>query len=156
MDTDERWMRVALEFADRAEAEGEVPVGVVVVLNGEVAGCGYNHPIGSCDPTAHAEIAALRDASRKLANYRLTGATLYCTVEPCIMCLGASLHARIGRLVYGAADPKVGAVAEIDRLRTSGAAFNHRLEVRSGVLAGEASDRVRGFFSKRREALSEG
>ena len=155
MDADERWMRLALELADRAEACGEVPVGAVVVADDEVVGRGFNHPIGSCDPTAHAEIAALRDASRNLSNYRLTGATLYCTVEPCIMCLGASLHARIGRLVYGAADPKVGAVAEVERWRESGAVLNHRFEVRGGVLAEEASSKVRAFFAKRREAARE-
>ena len=156
MDADERWMRMALELADRAEACGEVPVGAVVVAGGDVVGRGFNHPIGSCDPTAHAEVAALRDASRKLANYRLTGATLYCTVEPCIMCVGAALHARIGCLVYGAADPKVGGVAGIELLRESGAVFNHRLEFRGGVLAEEASDKVRAFFVKRRDTSHEG
>ncbi len=147
-------MRLALDLAGQAEALGEVPVGAVVVVNGEIAGHGFNHPIGGCDPTAHAEIAALRDASRKLANYRLTGATLYCTVEPCIMCLGAALHARIGRLVYGASDPKVGAVAELDRLAGSGALFNHRLDCLGGVLAAESSELIRGFFEKRRGTKS--
>ncbi len=144
-------MRLALDLAGQAEALGEVPVGAMVVVNGEIAGRGFNHPIGGCDPTAHAEIAALRDASRKLANYRLTGATLYCTVEPCIMCLGAALHARIGRLVYGASDPRVGAVAELDRLRGTGALFNHRLDCMGGVLAAESSELIRGFFAERRE-----
>jgi tRNA(adenine34) deaminase len=144
-------MRLALELAGRAEALGEVPIGAVVVADGEVAGRGFNHPIDGCDPTAHAEIAALRDASRNLANYRLTGATLYSTVEPCIMCLGAALHARIGRLVYGAPDPKVGAVAQLDRLRGSGAVFNHRLDCKGGVLAEESTERVRAFFENRRE-----
>ena len=143
-------MRLALELAGQAEALGEVPVGAVVVTDGVVAGRGFNHPIDACDPTAHAEIAALRDASRKLANYRLTGATLYSTVEPCIMCLGAALHARVGRLVYGAADPKVGAVAEFDRLRGAGALFNHRLDCVGGVLAAESSELMRGFFERRR------
>ncbi len=154
MDADERWMRLALDLAGRAEALGEVPVGAVVVVDGEIAGRGFNHPIGGCDPTAHAEIAALRDASRKLANYRLTGATLYCTVEPCIMCLGAALHARIGRLVYGASDPRVGAVAELDRLAGSGALFNHRVDCLGGVLAAESSELIRGFFEKRRGTKS--
>ncbi len=154
MDVDERWMRLALDLAGQAEALGEVPVGAVVVVNGEIAGRGFNHPIGSCDPTAHAEIAALRDASRRLANYRLTGATLYCTVEPCIMCLGAALHARIGRLVYGASDPKVGAVAELDRWVGSGALFNHRLDCQGGVLAAESSGLIRGFFENRRGTKS--
>ncbi len=147
-------MRLALDLAGQAEALGEVPVGAVVVVNDEIAGRGFNHPIGGCDPTAHAEIGALRDASRKLANYRLTGATLYCTVEPCIMCLGAALHARIGRLVYGASDPKVGAVAELDRLAGSGALFNHRLDCLGGVLAAESSELIRGFFEKRRGTKS--
>lgn len=154
MDVDERWMRLALDLAGQAEALGEVPVGAVVVVNGKIAGRGFNHPIGSCDPTAHAEIAALRDASRRLANYRLTGATLYCTVEPCIMCLGAALHARIGRLVYGASDPKVGAVAELDRWVGSGALFNHRLDCQDGVLAVESSELIRGFFENRRGTKS--
>ena len=148
-------MRLALDLAGRAETLGEVPVGAVVVVDGELAGRGFNHPIGGCDPTAHAEIAALRDASRKLANYRLTGATLYCTVEPCIMCLGAALHARIGRLVYGASDPRVGAVTELDRLRGTGALFNHRLDCLGGVLAAESSELIRGFFEKRRGMKSE-
>ena len=143
-------MRMALDLAGRAEALGEVPVGAVVVLGGEVVGTGFNHPVGGNDPTAHAEIAAIRDASRKLENYRLTAATLYCTVEPCIMCLGAALHARIGRLVYGASDPKVGAVAVLDRMRDSGAVFNHRLECVGGVLARESSELLRGFFERRR------
>ncbi len=155
MNADERWMRLALDLAGRAETLGEVPVGAVVVIDGELAGRGFNHPIRGCDPTAHAEIAALRDASRKLANYRLTGATLYCTVEPCIMCLGAALHARIGRLVYGASDPRVGAVAELDRLRGTGALFNHRLDCLGGVLAAESSELIRGFFEKRRGMKSE-
>ena len=131
-------MRRALELAARAEALGEVPVGAVVVVGGEIAGHGFNHPIGG-----------------KLANYRLTGATLYCTVEPCIMCLGAALHARIGRLVYGASDPKVGAVGELDRLRETGALFNHRLDCQGGVLAAESSELIRGFFEKRRGMKSE-
>jgi len=145
-----RWMRQAIDLAGRAEALGEVPVGALIVADGEVVGRGFNHPIGSCDPTAHAEIEALRDASRKLANYRLTGTTLYSTVEPCIMCLGAALHARIGRLVYGASDPKVGAVAELDRLRGEGALFNHSLDCRGGVLADQSSELIRSFFERRR------
>ena len=150
MEADERWMRLALTLADRAEAEGEVPVGAVVVAGDEAIGRGHNHPIGGCDPTAHAEIAALRDAARNSSNYRLTGATLYSTVEPCIMCLGAALHARIGRIVYGATDPKVGASDLIDRLRDSGAVFNHRAEIRGGVLAEESARKLREFFAGRR------
>ena len=145
-------MRLALELAAQAEAQGEVPVGAVVIVNDEVVGRGYNHPITACDPTMHAEIEALRDAAKALKNYRLTGATLYSTVEPCIMCLGACLHARIGRLVYAAPDPKVGAIAAVEQLRESGGVFNHHLETLGGVLAGEAKDLVRGFFEKRRDA----
>jgi tRNA(adenine34) deaminase len=156
VEADERWMRLALELAALAEAQGEVPVGAVVVVNDEVVGRGYNHPIAACDPTLHAEIDALRDAARKLNNYRLTGAALYSTVEPCIMCLGACLHARIGRLVYAAPDPKVGAIAALEQLRESGGVFNHRLETLGGVLAEEASNLVRGFFAKRRDALHDG
>lgn len=148
-------MRSALELAVRAESLGEVPVGAVVVAEGEIVGRGFNHPIGSFDPTAHAEIAALREAARELGNYRLTGATLYSSVEPCIMCLGAALHARIGRLVYGATDPKVGAVAGFDRMRETGALFNHRFECQGGVLAEESSALLRGFFERRRETESE-
>ncbi|NIM02043.1 MAG: tRNA-specific adenosine deaminase [Acidobacteria bacterium] len=148
-------MRLALDLAGRAGTLGEVPVGALVVVDGEVAGRGFNHPIGSCDPTAHAEIAALREASRKLSNYRLGGATLYTTVEPCIMCLGAALHARVGRLVFGAPDPKVGAVAELERLRGSGAMFNHRLDWLGGVLAAESSALLRGFFEQRRTTRAE-
>ena len=143
-------MRSALDLAARAESLGEVPVGAVVVLDGKIVGRGFNHPIGGCDPTAHAEVTALREAARRLENYRLTGATLYCTVEPCIMCLGAALHARIGRLVYGATDPKVGAVAELDRMRDSGALFNHRFGCLGGVLADESSALLRRFFERRR------
>lgn len=143
-------MRSALDLAARADSLGEVPVGAVVVLDDGILGRGFNHPIGGCDPTAHAEITALRDAARRLENYRLTGAVLYSTVEPCIMCLGAALHARIGRVVYGAADPKVGAVAELDRMRETGALFNHRFECRGGVLATESSKLLRTFFERRR------
>ena len=143
-------MRLALELAAQAEAQGEVPVGAVVVVDGEVAGRGYNHPIAACDPTAHAEIEALRNAARESDNYRLAGATLYSTVEPCIMCLGACLHARIDRLVYAASDPKVGAVETLERLRESGGVFNHRFETLGGVLAEESAKLVRGFFAGRR------
>lgn len=154
MEADERWMRLALELAGQAEARGEVPVGAVVVVDRDVVGRGYNCPITTSDPTAHAEISALRDAARALNNYRLSGATLYSTVEPCIMCLGAAMHARVQRLVFAAADPKVGAVGELQRWKEAGAVFNHRLECRGGVLAEEASERVRRFFFKRRDAGS--
>jgi tRNA(adenine34) deaminase len=142
-------MREALALADRAAAEGEVPIGAVVVHDGRIVGRGYNRPIGSRDPSAHAEIAALRDAAATVDNYRLTGATLYVTVEPCLMCVGAMAHARIGTLVYGATEPKSGAVessARVSELPT----MNQRFVVVSGVLAPACADRLRRFFEARR------
>ena len=146
---DERFMRLALEAARDAERAGEVPVGAVLVAGGEVLGSGANRTIADCDPTAHAEIVALRNAARALGNYRLTGATLYVTIEPCAMCAGAILHARVARLVYGADDPKGGAV------RTCFAIFdhpavNHRVEVTAGVLAEECAAPLQAFFASRR------
>ena len=146
-------MAQALALARQGAEAGEVPMGAVVVVDGEVIGQGFNKPLGAQDPTAHAEIVALRQACRQAGSYRLPGATVYVTLEPCLMCVGAMVHARISRLVYGAADPKVGAVAEFERWCVSGAVFNHRLEFRDGVLAGEAAVKVREFFEKRREAL---
>jgi len=145
-------MRLALELAEQARRAGEVPVGAVVVIDDEVIARGRNCPIASADPTAHAEILALRDAARQQKNYRLPGAVLYCTVEPCLMCLGAALHARIGRLVYGAEDPKVRGTTRLDALREAGARFNHRFEITGGVLAEEAGELLQGFFSERRAA----
>ena len=127
-------MRDALGLAGEAAQAGEVPVGAVVVVNGEVVGRGFNRPITSTDPTAHAEIVALRDAAQRLGNYRLTGATMYVTVEPCLMCVGALVHARIGTLVYGAPEPKAGAVDSTQRAHEH-AALNHRMTVISGVMA---------------------
>lgn len=150
MDGDERFMRIALDEARAAGRSGEVPIGAVVVLDGEVVGRGGNTPIGSVDPTAHAEIAALRDAARTVGNYRLTGAELYCTVEPCLMCAGAMILARIGRLVWAAPDPKIGAVGQLDSMRSAGAVFNHRFDVRGGVLRDESAELLRGFFRERR------
>lgn len=143
-------MRLALEQAARARAAGEVPLGAVVVLDAEVVGRGHNASASRVDPTAHAEVVALRAASRRLGNYRLVGATLYCTVEPCLMCLGAAMHARVSRLVYGASDPKVGAVARLEELRRAGAGFNHRFDTTSGVLAGPAAALLQEFFAQRR------
>lgn len=143
-------MSLALEQARRAARQGEVPVGAVVVADGQVVGTGRNEMIGSCDPTAHAEILALRQAASTLGNYRLTGATLYATVEPCLMCIGAALHARIGRLVYGAADPKVGAAARFEQMRNEGADFNHRLELVAGLMADASADLLLEFFRERR------
>jgi len=130
-------MRDALGLAGEAAQAGEVPVGAVVVVDGAVVGRGFNRPITSTDPTAHAEIVALRDAAQRLGNYRLTGATLYVTVEPCLMCVGALVHARIGTLVYGAPEPKAGAVESTQRAHEH-AALNHRMTIVSGVLAAEA------------------
>lgn len=148
---DDRFMRAALDEARQAEALGEVPVGAVVVANDRIVGRGHNAPISRRDPAAHAEILALRDAAATLDNYRLIGATLYVTVEPCLMCLGAAIHARIGGLVWGAPDPKVGAVAALERLRDEGALFNHRFDILGDVLAEESASLLRGFFARRRD-----
>lgn len=142
-------MRDALGLAGEAAQAGEVPVGAVVVVDGEIVGRGFNRPITSTDPTAHAEIVALRDAAQRLGNYRLTGATLYVTVEPCLMCVGALVHARIGTLVYGAPEPKAGAVDSTQRAHEH-AALNHRMTVISGVLASESRELMQQFFRERR------
>ena len=144
-----RFMRAALGEARRAEARGEVPVGAVVVLDGVVIGRGHNRPIGRRDPTAHAEVQALRAAARRLGNYRLPGATLYATVEPCVMCAGALLHARVAALVYGAADAKAGAVRSRARL-LEGPGWNHRVRVTGEVLADESRALLQAFFRTRR------
>ena len=148
---DERFMRLALEQAAAAGRQGEVPVGAIVVLDDRVLGRGANSPIRLSDPTAHAEILALRDAAARMENYRLVGVTLYCTVEPCLMCLGAALHARVGRVVFGTSDPKVGATAQLEELRRHGAGFNHRFETVGGVLADEAAAQLTRFFLERRD-----
>jgi tRNA(adenine34) deaminase len=142
-------MRAALEQARLALAAGEVPVGAVVVLGGEVVGAGYNQPIGTHDPTAHAEIVALRAAGRAAGNYRLTGATLYVTIEPCLMCVGAAVHARLGAIVYGAREPKAGAVHSMQRALEH-PALNHRVETRGGLLEPECREIVQAFFQARR------
>ncbi|HEX2668697.1 MAG TPA: tRNA adenosine(34) deaminase TadA [Gammaproteobacteria bacterium] len=146
---DDKWMREALLLAYQAEAAGEVPVGALVVKEGVLLGSGWNQPIGAHDPTAHAEVMALRNAARMAGNYRLTGTTLYVTLEPCAMCAGAMVHARVARLVYGAADPKTGAAGSVFDLARSDA-LNHRLEVTGGVLADECGSLLRDFFSRRR------
>lgn len=143
-------MREALLLAHHAAGQGEVPVGVVVVKNGQVVGRGSNQPLGTHDPSAHAEICALRDAGQTLQNYRMPGCTLYVTIEPCTMCLGAIIHARIERLVFGAPEPRYGAVVSSQRLLDTGV-YNHHLAVSSGVLAQEASDLMRQFFRQRRQ-----
>jgi tRNA(adenine34) deaminase len=146
---DERHMRLALEQARRAEAVGEVPVGAVVVQEDRVIAMGWNRPISACDPTAHAEIEALRAAARALGNYRLTDCTLYVTLEPCPMCTGAMIHARISRLVYGAADPRAGAAGTLFNLAQA-AELNHRMAVTAGVLGEESRVLLQEFFRSRR------
>ena len=142
-------MREAQREAREALAAGEVPVGAVVVMDGQVVGAGFNQPIGRADPTAHAEIVALRVAAREVGNYRLTGATLYVTVEPCVMCVGAIVHARVGTLVYGASEPKAGAVRSAMRALDH-PAINHRVEVIEGVLDEECGQIMQDFFRDRR------
>jgi len=148
-ETDEKWMRRALELARHAGEAGEVPVGALVVMNDEVIGEGWNQPIVSHDPTAHAEIVALRAAAERMKNYRLPGAFLYVTLEPCAMCAGAIVQARIARVVYGAADPKAGAAGSVFNLLDSGA-LNHRAQVSGGVLAEPCGEILRKFFEARR------
>ena len=148
----ERFMRLALEEAELARVAGEVPVGAVLVIGGEVVGRGHNASLALHDPSAHAEVLAMRDAGSRLRNYRLVGATLYCTVEPCLMCLGTAILARIGSLVFGATDLKVGAVGRLETLRALGADFNHRIDATGGVLSEEASSLLLSFFRERRLA----
>jgi tRNA(adenine34) deaminase len=143
------FMRLALELAHAAHLADEVPVGAVVVVDGEVVGSGHNQPIGLQDPTAHAEIVAMRAAARRLENYRLTGATLYVTVEPCMMCVGAMVHARIDTVVFGAPEPKTGALVSTQRAHEH-AGLNHKLRVIGGVLEDECRAPVQEFFRDRR------
>lgn len=145
----EKWMRHALSLAQRAEQEGEVPVGALIVRNGENIAEGWNQPVASHDPTAHAEVMALRAAGRAEENYRLLGTTLYVTLEPCVMCAGAIVHARVDRVVYGATDPRMGAAGSTFSLLGSDS-FNHVVEVEGGVLAEECGDLLRRFFKARR------
>ena len=148
MDFD-RLMAEALVEARRARDYAEVPIGAVVALNGEIVGRGFNHPIDAVDPTAHAEIAAMREASARVGNYRLTGATLCVTIEPCLMCVGAMVHARIGTLVYGAAEPRTGAiVSTVCGVELPG--HNHRVDVVSGVREEECRALMVEFFKERR------
>lgn len=144
-------MREALALADLAAAAGEVPVGAVVVHAGQIVGRGYNHPIAAQDPSAHAEILALRDAARTLGNYRLPGCTLYVTLEPCCMCAGAIFQARLARVVYGAPEPKTGAAGSVLDL-FSQARLNHHTAITGGVLADACARRVAEFFAARRLA----
>jgi tRNA(adenine34) deaminase len=142
-------MRAALDQAFEAERRGEVPVGAVVVLDGEIAGAGFNQPIAANDPTAHAEIVALRQAATSLGNYRLTGATLYVTIEPCQMCVGAMVHARIARVVYGTREPKAGAIESAMRAHEH-PSLNHRMTATGGVLEEECRAVMQRFFHDRR------
>ncbi len=149
MEPDERFMRAALEQAREAARRNEVPVGAVVVLNDAIVGAGFNQPIGTQDPTAHAEIVALRAAARYVGNYRLTGSTLYVTIEPCQMCVGAMVHARVARLVYGALEPRAGALESVMRAHEH-PALNHRMAATGGVLEPECRDMIQEFFRERR------
>ncbi len=142
-------MREALSLASEAERAGEVPVGAVVVMGGEIVGRGFNQPISTHDPTAHAEVVALRDAGQRVGNYRLAGAELYVTVEPCVMCAGAMMHARIGTLMYGTPEPRTGAIESTTRAQEL-PAFNHRFTVVSGILAAECRAKLQAFFRERR------
>ena len=146
---DERWMRLALEQAKQAESEGEVPVGAVVVIDDKVIGQGRNQSLGFHDPSAHAEIMAMREAGKTLSNYRIPGSTLYVTLEPCVMCAGAILHARIERVVFGARDEKTGAVGSIANLLESPLA-NHRCRVTAGILSEPSRLLLTNFFQQRR------
>ena len=149
MDTHEFHMREALDEARRGFVAGEVPVGAIVVVGGEVVGRGFNQPIGSRDPTAHAEVVAIRDAARTLGNYRLVGSTLYVTIEPCLMCVGAMVHARVERLVFGAPEPKAGAVVSSCRAHEL-PSLNHRIEVAGGLLEDDCRAIIQEFFRGRR------
>ncbi len=147
---DETYMRRALALARQAEAADEVPVGAVLVREGEIIGEGFNRPISGHDPSAHAEIQALRDAGQRLGNYRFPGSILYVTLEPCPMCAGAIVHARVAEVVFGATDPRSGAAGSVFDLLPSDERFNHRTLSRGGVLAEACGDCLRAFFRSRR------
>ena len=149
MEPHDAFMRAALDEARKAFDAGEVPVGAVVVLDGRIVGRGFNQPIGSRDPTAHAEIVALRAAGLELGNYRLGGTTLYVTIEPCLMCVGAMVHARVGTLVFGAPEPKAGAVVSSCRAHEL-PSLNHRIDVVGGVLEDDCRAIIQEFFKTRR------
>lgn len=151
----EKWMRLALEQAELAASAGEVPVGAVLVAGDELLAAAHNAPISSHDATAHAEIRVLRQASHSRANYRLPGTTLYVTIEPCTMCVGALIHARIERLVFGAREPRAGAVASSQRLLEDGS-YNHQIEVVEGILADSCGQIMQVFFQSRRAEVDNG
>ncbi|EIC22667.1 tRNA adenosine(34) deaminase TadA [Thiorhodovibrio frisius] len=147
---DDRWIQRALALAGRAADEGEVPVGALLVIDGEIVGEGWNRPITLHDPSAHAEILALRDAGRRRGNYRLPGSSLYVTLEPCVMCAGAIIHARVETVIFGATDPKAGACGSRFDLLPADGRFNHRTQCRGPVLADACGELLRGFFRTRR------
>jgi tRNA(adenine34) deaminase len=149
MNDDEKWMSLALEQARKAEEEGEVPVGAVLVKDGLLIAKAYNQPLSTSDPTAHAEIQLLRAAGKKLKNYRLTGTSLYVTLEPCAMCLGALMHARVEHVVFGAYDPKTGVCGSSENL-INAKCFNHKINLASGVMENESKQLLKDFFNSRR------
>ena len=149
LESDEQYMDLALVEAQKAQSAGEVPIGAIVVASGAVVAGGFNQPISTNDPTAHAEIVALRNAARHIGNYRLPGATMYCTIEPCMMCAGAMIHARIARLVFGASDPKAGSAGSIYNVLTD-QRLNHRVDVVCGIRGAECTALLRDFFADRR------
>ena len=153
-DNDAAWMQLALEQARLALAAGEVPVGAVVIKDGQLVGTGFNRNLLDHDPTAHAEVVALRQAAATLGNHRLPGCTLVCTIEPCSMCAGAMVHARLSRLVYGASDPKAGAAGSVLDI-TSHPRLNHQIQVTPGVLAEQCSELLKAFFVERRKTFEE-
>ena len=149
MFSDSDWMSHALALARQAEAAGEVPIGAVVVMDGAIIGEGWNRPIAEQDPSAHAEILALRTAAKRLGNYRVPGATLYVTLEPCVMCAGAIIQARVARVVFGARDPKAGAAGSVFDVLNSGR-LNHRVELTGGVMETQCAEILQSFFQARR------
>jgi len=149
LEPDEQFMDLALAEAQKAEAAGEVPVGAIVVADGSIVGRGFNQPISTNDPTAHAEMVALREAARAMGNYRLSTVTMYSTVEPCVMCAGAMIQARIARLVFGAPDSKAGSAGSIYNVLTD-PRLNHRIEVLSGIRQAKCASLLRDFFARRR------
>ena len=149
MNDDEKWMSIALEQAKKAEKHGEVPVGAVLVKDGLLVAKAHNQPISTNDPTAHAEIQLIRAAGEKLKNYRLTGTSLYVTLEPCAMCLGAIMHARIDRLIFGTYDPKTGVCGSSENFMEA-SCFNHKIDLTSGVLENESKQLLKNFFNSRR------
>jgi len=150
MSIDQYWMQQALLMAQQAAEKGEVPVGAIVVYENEVIGEGWNHPISSRDPSSHAEINAIRAAAKRLANYRLSGAELYVTLEPCVMCAGAIVHARFSRVIFGAYDPRAGAAGSVFEILPTDK-LNHRVKVKGGVMETASAALLQGFFRQRRD-----